>query len=283
MTTAFLIIFSLLIEYIYDPISNMKDTHVMQSLIEKYKEYFKEYFNNKYVLYLFFAVLIFILINIILLLVDLILHPFFSFLINLIILVYCLRPGEFNRIINEVKLLDDVKKSKNFEIKRMNYILADNLYSSADDKRSIIFYSSTRNIFNVLFWFLILGPAGALSYISIDFMVNGSMKIDTQSKKKLKQVIGIIEFIPIHLTLLSFALVDDFETCKKHWQSISKKKDLYLSNIDLITTIGLNLVIRNDDLNNDEFFYTNAQIIIFRALLAWLSIIVLLIFGGFFI
>ena len=283
MTTAFLIIFSLLIEYIYDPISNMKDTHVMQSLIEKYKEYFKEYFNNKYVLYLFFAVLIFILINIILLLVDLILHPFFSFLINLIILVYCLRPGEFNRIINEVKLLDDVKKSKNFEIKRMNYILADNLYSSADDKRSIIFYSSTRNIFNVLFWFLILGPAGALAYISIDFMVNGSMKIDTQSKKKLKQVIGIIEFIPIHLTLLSFALVDDFETCKKHWQSISKKKDLYLSNIDLITTIGLNLVIRNDDLNNDEFFYTNAQIIIFRALLAWLSIIVLLIFGGFFI
>ena len=283
MTTAFLIIFSLLIEYIYDPISNMKDTHVMQSLIEKYKEYFKEYFNNKYILYLFFAVLVFILINIILLLVDLILHPFFSFLINLIILVYCLRPGEFNRIIDEVKLLDDVKKSKNFEIKRINYILADNLYSSADDKRSIIFYSSTRNIFNVLFWFLILGPAGALAYISIDFMVNGSMKIDAQSKKKLKQVIGIIEFIPIHLTLLSFALVDDFETCKKHWQSISKKKDLYLSNIDLITTIGLNLVIRNDDLNNDEFFYTNAQIIIFRALLAWLSIIVLLIFGGFFI
>ena len=283
MTTAFLIIFSLLIEYIYDPISNMKDTHVMQSLIEKYKEYFKEYFNNKYILYLFFAVLVFILINIILLLVDLILHPFFSFLINLIILVYCLRPGEFNRIINEVKLLDDVKKSKNFEIKRMNYILADNLYSSADDKRSIIFYSSTRNIFNVLFWFLILGPAGALAYISIDFMVNGSMKIDAQSKKKLKQVIGIIEFIPIHLTLLSFALVDDFETCKKHWQSISMKKDLYLSNIDLITTIGLNLVIRNDDLNDDEFFYTNAQIIIFRALLAWLSIIVLLIFGGFFI
>ena len=283
MTTAFLIIFSLLIEYIYDPISNMKDTHVMQSLIEKYKEYFKEYFNNKYVLYLFFAVLVFILINIILLLVDLILHPFFSFLINLIILVYCLRPGEFNRIIDEVKLLDDVKKSKNFEIKRMNYILADNLNSSTDDKRSIIFYSSTRNIFNVLFWFLILGPAGALAYISIDFMVNGSMKIDAQSKKKLKQVIGIIEFIPIHLTLLSFALVDDFETCKKHWQSISMKKDLYLSNIDLITTIGLNLVIRNDDLNDDEFFYTNAQIIIFRALLAWLSIIVLLIFGGFFI
>ena len=282
MTTAFLIIFSLLIEYIYDPISNMKDTHVMQSLIEKYKEYFKDYFNNKYALYLFFAFLVFILINIIILLVDLILHPFFSFLINLIILVYCLRPGEFNKIIDEVKLLGDVKKSKNFEIKRINYIFAGNL-SNLDDDRGIIFYSSTRNIFNVLFWFLILGPAGALAYISIDFMVNGSMKIDSQSKKKLKQVISIIEFIPIHLTLLSFALVDDFEACKKNWQSIDKKKDLYISNIELINTIGLNLVIRDNDVNNDDFFYTNAQMIIFRALLAWLSIIMLLIFGGFFI
>ena len=113
MTTAFLIIFSLLVEYIYDPISNMKDTHVMQSLIEKYKEYFKDYFNNKYALYLFFAVLVFILINIIILLVDLILHPFFSFLINLIILVYCLRPGEFNKIIDEVKIVE--KKKRDFK------------------------------------------------------------------------------------------------------------------------------------------------------------------------
>ncbi len=283
MTTAFLIIFSLLIEYIYDPISNMKDTHVIQSLIEKYKDYFKEYFNDKYILYLFFAILIFILINIIMLLIDLILHPFFSFLINLIILVYCLRPGEFNKIIDEIKLLGDVKKSKQFEIKRTNFILASDLSSSGDDNRGIIFYSSTRNIFNVLFWFLILGPAGALAYVSIDFMINGSMKIDSQSKKKLKQVIGIIEFIPIHLTLLSFALVDDFETCKKNWQSISKKKDLYLSNIDLINTVGLNLIIRDNKINDDDFFYTNSQMIIFRALLAWLSIIMLLIFGGFFI
>ena len=70
---------------------------------------------------------------------------------------------------------------------------------------------------------------------------------------------------------------------KKNWQSISKKKDLYISNIELINTIGLNLVVRDNDLNNDDFFYTNAQMIIFRALLAWLSIIMLLIFGGFFI
>ena len=117
MTTAFLIIFSLLIEYIYDPISNMKDTHVMQSLIEKYKEYFKDYFNNKYALYLFFAFLIFILINIIILLVDLILHPFFSFLINLIILVYCLRQENSIRLLMRLNYLVMLKNQKILKLK----------------------------------------------------------------------------------------------------------------------------------------------------------------------
>ena len=83
-----------------------------------------------------------------------------------------------DQAVNTLDLLDSSIKT--------NYILADNLSRSGDDNRGIIFYSSTRNIFNVLFWFLILGPAGALAYMSIDFMINGSMKVDTQSKKKLK-------------------------------------------------------------------------------------------------
>ena len=124
MITALLIFFSLLIEYVYDPVSKMKDTHVIQSSIERYKEYFKGYFNNKYILYITFVILVFLLINIITQLVSFVLHPFFSFLVNLIILIYCLRPGEFNRIIDEIKLLNDIEKSEQFEIKRTTFILA---------------------------------------------------------------------------------------------------------------------------------------------------------------
>ena len=37
MTTAFLIFFALALEYIYDPISNMKDTFVIDSAFSKYQ------------------------------------------------------------------------------------------------------------------------------------------------------------------------------------------------------------------------------------------------------
>ena len=45
----------------------------------------------------------------------------------------------------------------------------------------------------------------------------------------------------------------------------------------------MSLVTHDNELNDDDLLFTNAQMIIFRALLAWLSIIILLIFGGFFI
>ncbi len=282
MITGLLIAFSLLIEYIYNPISNFKDTYVLELTIDKYKEYFKGYFKEKYILYLLFPVIIFILFSIAISLINFIFHPFFAFLLNLIILIYCLKPGEFNRIIDQTKLISDNSEPEQFDKKRADYILSSESTKELSDTRCSVFYSSTRNIFNVLFWFLILGPAGSLAYTSFDYMINGKIKIDSASKKKLKQFVGYIEYVPIHLTLLSFALVDDFETCKRNWQKKSTGKDLYLSNIELINTIGFNLIDHESELDND-IFYTNAQMIIFRALLAWLSIIILLIFGGFFV
>ena len=43
MTTAFLIFFALALEYIYDPISNMKDTFVIDSAFSKYQNQIKDY------------------------------------------------------------------------------------------------------------------------------------------------------------------------------------------------------------------------------------------------
>ena len=279
MITASLIIFSLLIEYVYDPISNMKDTYAINFLIEKYKNYFKDFFYNKYFIYLLFPVLIYIFINIITLFVDFIFHSFFSFLINLIILIYCLKPGEFNRMIEEIKLGASENISQ-FSKERVNYIMMNN---SSEEILNSVFYASTRNIFSVLFWFLMLGSAGSLAYVSLDYMVNSKFKIDAQSKKKLRQLLGIIEFIPIHLTILSFALVDDFQTCKKNWQSLQSKNDIYSSNIEMMNTIGINLITNANKSESYEEKYSYVQMLIHRAFLAWLSIITLLILSGFFV
>ena len=46
MITALLLIFALVIEYIYDPISNMKDTLVINNVYNKYVSIIKEFCSN---------------------------------------------------------------------------------------------------------------------------------------------------------------------------------------------------------------------------------------------
>ena len=61
MVTAFLIFFALVLEYVYDPISNMKDTAVIDNSFLKFKNYLKNYKLEKSYIYLSFPIVIFLI------------------------------------------------------------------------------------------------------------------------------------------------------------------------------------------------------------------------------
>ena len=81
MITALLIIFALMIEYIYDPISNMKDIMVIDKTFDKYKSLAKGYIKTKYYLYISFPIIIMFFFLVITYLLDNYLHSFFSFIL----------------------------------------------------------------------------------------------------------------------------------------------------------------------------------------------------------
>ena len=103
MITALLIFFALVLEYIYDPISQMKDTKVINVTFERYKTFIKVYLDNKYYVYLLFPISIMIFYSLLTYILNNYLHGFFAFILDLIILVYCLKPSEFNRKVEEFK------------------------------------------------------------------------------------------------------------------------------------------------------------------------------------
>ena len=225
MITALLIFFALVLEYIYDPISQMKDTKVINVTFERYKTFIKGYLDNKYYVYLLFPISIMIFYSLLTYILNNYLHGFFAFILDLIILVYCLKPSEFNRKVEEFKFsLDNQENNETSE--RFNYVL-----SNYNNKNLIenIFYNSTRNIFTVLFCFLLLGSSGSLAFIILDsYIHNKEMKIDQKTKKELKNIISIIEYIPIRLCTFAFAVVANYELCSKVWKSPKKEKSLYV-------------------------------------------------------
>ena len=86
MITALLIFFALILEYVYDPVSNMKSTAVIDTTFERFRNLMGTYINNKYYIYLLFPISIIILYSIITHITDNYLHEFFSFIMNLIVL-----------------------------------------------------------------------------------------------------------------------------------------------------------------------------------------------------
>ena len=279
MITALLIFFALILEYFYDPVSNMKNTAVIDSTFEKFRNLVKNYIDSKYYIYLLFPISIIVIYSIITYIIDNYLHEFFSFIINLIVLLYCLKPSEFNSKIEDLKILQDNQEGD----QRFDYVL-----SSHNNKDLIdnIFYKSTRSIFTVFFCFLVLGPSGSLAFIILDnYIYSKEIKIDQKSKKGLKNIISIIEYIPIRLCSFAFAVVSNFELCSEAWKSSKKEKSLYDLNITLINTVGISSYAEpeNDSGSNREDKVIFIQSIIYRTFLSWLSLTGFLIISGIFV
>ena len=278
MITALLIFFALIFEYIYDPVSNMKNTAVIDTTFNRFRNFVKNYIDNKYYIYLLFPISIMIIYSIIIYITDNYLHELFSFIINLIVLVYCLKPSEFNSKLEELKILQDNKEND----QRFDYILSSYNKNLIDN----IFYNSTRSIFTVFFCFLILGPSGALAFIILDnYIYSKESKIDQKSKKGLKNIISIIEYIPIRLCSFAFAVVANFELCSRAWKSSKKEKSLYDSNITLINTVGISsyIELENNSEGSQDDKIIFIQSIIYRTFLSWLSLTGFLIISGVFL
>ncbi|MDA7748515.1 hypothetical protein N8901_00745 [Gammaproteobacteria bacterium] len=278
MITALLIFFALIFEYIYDPVSNMKNTAVINTTFDRFRNFVKNYIDNKYYIYLLFPISIIIIYSIIIYITDNYLHEFFSFIINLIVLVYCLKPSEFNSKLEELKILQDNKEND----QRFDYILSSYNKNLIDN----IFYNSTRSIFTVFFCFLLLGPSGSLAFIILDnYIYSKESKIDQKSKKGLKNIISIIEYIPIRLCSFAFAVVANFELCSRAWKSSKKEKSLYDSNITLINTVGISsyIELENNSEGSQDDKIIFIQSIIYRTFLSWLSLTGFLIISGVFL
>jgi membrane protein required for beta-lactamase induction len=265
----------------------MKDTAVIDNSFLKFKNYLKNYKLEKSYIFLSFPIVIFLIYSILDYLLNNLIHPLFSFLLGLAVLVYCLKPNEFNLKLEHLKFAIESKVDLDSS-NRFKYILHAGKNDQLDSIINNIFYNSIRNIFSVIFTFLLLGPAGALAYIIIDnFIYSEYIKVDQKSKKVLRLLTSIIEYIPVRVSAFTFAVVANFEQCLSQWKVIKNEKDIHNMNINLINSVGFASFEKikdenvNEDINLGKIIY--AQSMISRSLLAWLSIIGFLIITGVFI
>jgi adenosylcobinamide-phosphate synthase len=165
-----------------------------------------------------------------------IVHPLLGFVFTVIVLYFMMGFRRFSHavsaIVNAFKASDLAEARRALAAWRGGPVSE---LSSEDVARLAIergLVDAYRQVFAVIFWFVILpGPAGAVLYRAAALLarewgmlapgIEASPHTQARSEfgRPARQVLAVLDWIPVRLTALSFAIVGDFEDAVACWRA----------------------------------------------------------------
>ncbi|MCU7808014.1 MAG: regulatory signaling modulator protein AmpE [Candidatus Thiodiazotropha sp. (ex Semelilucina semeliformis)] len=153
-------------------------------------------------------------------------------------------------------------------------------------------FQANQRIFAVLFWFLLLGPMGALLYrLSTRLPQLEYANRDLDFYLNAKQLVVILDWLPARVTAVCYAIAGSFEDALYGWRSFQGRRFDEFSDSNsgtLICTGGgaMRLTTLLDESNEALQDYSHlpqsAMALIWRSLVVFLVIIAVLTFTGIF-
>ena len=142
--------------------------------------------------------------------------------------------------------------------------------------------------FGVLFWFVVLGPAGALGYRVVQLMARNPAfndGIDATQRDTLERTARILDWAPAHLVALTLALVSDFDAVIATWRNYHAAHGNGYFTLDLgflgaLAKAGIDADVEAGDgyatdVSNPLVELADAQKVLRRILVGWLALIAL--------
>ncbi len=230
--------------------------------------------------------------------------PVWSFLMGLVVLYLTIGFRHFSHQFSEIEQalqMGDVDRARSL-LAVWRGASGDRL-SGTDVARLSIergLIEAHRHVFAPIFWFSVLGPAGALLYRLAEMLDSQwSARLDPDFGRFglfSKQAFAIIDWIPARLTAAAFAVVGDFEDAVQCWRSQADRWPVRGSGIVLASgagALGVRLGIpfsdpayAADDLSEkielglgdepDTNFMQRATALVWRTLLLALALLLLI-------
>lgn len=169
---------------------------------------------------------------------------FFSvigFVLSVLILLYCLGPDDLyhqchNYFSNVAS--DQTEQSQAF-IKK--FLCDAEMKDDAHVNRAVtrqIFIQANEHFFGVLFWFILLGPLGAVLY-RVTVLIHRHKELPAFAHMQNQAVLlqDILDWIPVRLTGLIYALVGNFSATFACWMKYASKG--FIATQSIITECSL--------------------------------------------
>ncbi|OGT32360.1 MAG: hypothetical protein A3C44_06860 [Gammaproteobacteria bacterium RIFCSPHIGHO2_02_FULL_39_13] len=133
---------------------------------------------------------------------------------------------------------------------------------------SEVFIQSYQKLFAPLFWYFVFGPVGLTLYVAVC-----ALRSHSQDQKYFVLTQGVLDWVPVRLMGLSFALAGNFAAVFKEWVKVLFQG--ITDNQEWVVTWG-NIALAAEKSESDAVALTH------RVLLIWLVIMALITIGSFY-
>jgi len=217
-----------------------------------------------------------------------------SLVFAIIVLFYCWGPRDLERDVEAVdKAPDSDRRAAALQALRADATQPP-LEFTTEKVVEATFLAALRRWFGVLLWFALLGPAGALLY-RLTQVLAGPDFAATQSagqRAAAEQAARILDWLPAHLIVLALALASDFDAVFKVWRDYHAAHgkgffsfDLGFLNATARASVAADVAAEGDESHAARaplVALDDAMVLVRRVLIVWLTVIALIVLGGWF-
>jgi len=157
------------------------------------------------------------------------------------------------------------------------------------------FTAALRRWFGVMFWFAVLGPAGALLYRLVQLLAFAPAFAEGNSagqRDMLGRAARMLDWLPSHVMALSLALVSNFDAVFKTWHDYhaAHGKGYFTLDLGFLDAIARASVDADVAADSDEdqssrnplVALDDAMVLVRRVLVVWLTVLAVIVLAGWF-
>lgn len=208
-------------------------------------------------------------------------------LFSVVVLIYCLGPRD---------LKDDVEQYRAAMLKDDSSLavhLAEKLLDTAPPEdpeqqaamvmRAVLTQAHVR-LFGVLFWFVLLGPAGAILFRATHLLTELQGDHEGQFGRAAEQILSVLAWPSTRLVALGYALSGHFEAAIEGWRRHIAEAGLFESQPELLlAAVGIGALDVADRAPEELDWYEilhDAIRLVWRTLILWVFVVALLTLAG---
>lgn len=199
---------------------------------------------------------------------------------SVLVLYQCLGFRQLTHLADEVKdaLLAGDEPRARAKLFDLGLAGAETVPAGELNRRAVehVLQAGLSRIFGALFWFMLLGPFGAVAY-ALSVPLAARWRGDSDFHASIDQIVAVLDWLPSRLLAFSFAIVGNFEEAMLRWRSLGTGERY--GNVEVLLASGFGALGLADDAP-DADYVSGAAALLKRSALVWLAVLGLLWLGG---